>query len=432
VPLIAEIQARQIFDSRGNPTLEVDVFLADGSRGRARVPSGSSTGKHEAFELRDGDIRYHRGQGVLRANANVEQEIAPIVTGMDAGNQAAVDKAMLDLDATRDKRRLGANAILGVSLAVARAAAASAHLQLYRYLGGAAARQLPVPMINILSGRNHGSGNLDLQDFMLIPLRARRFSDAIECAVAVSQAMKDVLQARGVYHAGVAEEGGYAPELESNEAGFEVMVEAIERAGFAPGKDAAIAIDAAASHFWNGRRYVLSADGVELATEQLIARLEDWASRYPIVSIEDALDEEDWEGWRVLTERLGGRCQLVGDDLFTTSADLLQRGIEEDVANSILIKMNQAGTLTETLGAIGVAGQSGYNVIISARSGETEDDSIADLAVATSASQIKIGSVTCSERMVKYNRLLRIEQELGKSAVYRGAEVYSNAVVRMS
>ncbi len=423
--VIANVRALQILDSRGNPTLEVDVFLADGSHGRARVPSGASTGKREAVELRDGDVRCYSGRGVRGAAGNIEQEIESAVAGMDARSQSAVDRVLIELDGTDDKRRLGANAILGVSLAVARAGAASARLPLYRYLGGTAARALPLPMVNILSGRNHG-GQLDLQDFMMVPLRARRYSEALHDAVAVSRTMKDVLRERGAYRPGVAEEGGYAAALESNEAGFEVMVQAFERAGLEPGKDAAIAIDVAASRLWNGRRYVFALDGAELTTGELLEQLEGWLSRYPVVSIEDALDEEDWDGWRALTERLGSRCQLVGDDLFVTSSEVLERGIEEGAANAVLIKMNQVGTLMETLESVELARQAGYGWIISARSGETEDDSIADLAVAVGASQIKIGSVTCSERLVKYNRLLRIEEQLGSAAVFRGAEVFGS------
>ena len=420
---IAHMRGREVLDSRGNPTVEVDVFLDDGAVGRGSVPSGASTGKAEALELRDGDPRRYHGGGVLKAIEHVEHLMAPVLRGMEAFDQGAIDARLCALDGTPNKRRLGANAILGVSLAVARAAAASAGLPLYKHLGGASAATLPVPMVNILSGRTHG-GNMDFQDFMVIPLRARRYSDALEDVLAVYRAMKDVLKARGAYQAGVAEEGGYAAKLESNEAGFEVMVEAMERAGLRPGKDAAISLDVAASHFWQGSRYVLDAERQELSAAELVSRLEAWAGKYPLLCIEDGLAEEDWDGWQALTERLGTRCQLVGDDLFVTNPARVKKGIDLGIANAVLVKMNQIGTLSETLKVVELAKQAGYRTVISARSGETEDDFIADLAVATEAGQIKIGSVTCSERLVKYNRLLRIEQELGRDAEYRGASIF--------
>src|SRR5579863_6512086 len=420
---IAAIRAREVLDSRGNPTLEVEVALEDGARARAIVPSGASTGKAEAIELRDGDARRYLGRGVQEAVISVERQLAPPLRGVDAAEQARVDHLLVQLDGTPNKARLGANAVLGVSLAVARAAAASAHLPLYRYLGGSAA-ELPVPMVNILSGGLHGGGNVDFQDFMVIPLRARRYSEALEDGVAVYRAMKNVLVQRGVFTAGVADEGGYAPLLESNESGFELMVEAFERAGLQPGEDAAIAVDVAASQFLEGRHYNLSAEGVELKPEELVERLEAWAGRYPILSIEDGLGEDDWNGWKLLSERLGTRCQLVGDDLFVTSAARLEKGIRSGAANAVLVKMNQVGTITETLEVVRLAKQHGYRTVVSARSGETEDSSIADLAVATSASQIKIGAITRSERLAKYNRLLRIEEELGARAEYRGAEIF--------
>lgn len=423
---IAAIHAREVLDSRGDPTLEVEVFLDDGARGRALVPSGASTGKAEARELRDGDGKRYLGRGVRDAAGNVQADIAEELRGVDAADQARVDDLLIRLDGTRDKRHLGANATLGASLAVARAAAASAGTALYRYLGGSSAVELPVPMINILSGGLHGGGNLDFQDFMLIPLRARRYSDALQDAAAVYRAMKEVLRKREVFSAGVADEGGYAPALDSNEAGFELMVEAIERAGLKPGQDAAIAVDVAASHFLDGRSYNLSAEDTELKSEELVERLEGWSRRYPILSIEDGLGEEDWSGWKALTERLGSRCQLVGDDLFVTNTERLEKGIQSGVANAVLVKMNQAGTLTETLDVVRLAKLHGYRTVVSARSGETEDDSIADLAVATAASQIKIGSITRSERLAKYNRLLRIEERLGGRAEYRGAEVFAD------
>lgn len=426
VAKIRLIRSREVLDSRGNPTVEVDVVLEDGARGRALVPSGASTGKAEALELRDGDFRRYLGRGVQKAVANIELDIAPALRGVEALDQAAVDELLIALDRTENKRRLGANAILGVSLAVARAAAASSRLPLYRYLGGIAAAELPVPMVNVLSGGIHGGGNIDFQDFMCIPLRARSYSEATKDAAAIYRAMKEVLKSRGVYRAGVADEGGYAPSLESNEAGFALMVEAFERAGFRPGKDAAIAVDVAASHFWQGDRYSFSAENLQLESAEMVARLENWAGRYPVLSMEDGLGEEDWSGWEVLTERLGEKCQLIGDDLFVTNLARLERGIRAGVANAVLVKMNQVGTLTETLQVVEFARRHGYRTVISARSGETEDDSIADLAVATGASQIKVGALTRSERLAKYNRLLRIEAELGPRAEYRGAEVYAD------
>lgn len=421
---IVQARAREVLDSRGNPTVEVDVYLEDGARGRAIVPSGASTGKHEALELRDGDPPRYQGRGVRNAVAIVVDEIGPALRGMEAFDQGAVDERLKALDGTENKSRLGANAILGVSLAVARAAAASSGLPLYRYLGGSGATELPVPLVNILSGGVHGGGNIDFQDFQVIPLRARSYAQALEDAAAIYRAMKDVLKATGCDCAGVADEGGYAPSLDSNERGFELMVEAFGRAGFRPGEDAAIAVDVAASQFYRDRRYHLSTEQLALEPEELVARLEDCVRRYPVLSIEDGLAEEDWSGWKLLTERLGTRCQLIGDDLFVTHLDRLRKGIDSGVANAVLVKMNQVGTLTETLDFVEVARRHGYRTVISARSGETEDDSIADLAVATSASQIKIGAVTRSERLAKYNRLLRIEEELGERARYRGIVVY--------
>lgn len=421
---IHRIRARQILDSRGNPTLEVEVYLEDGAHGRAAVPSGASTGTGEAVEARDGDRTRYSGRGVSHAVENVEQAIAPEVIGMDARRQHALDEKLIALDGTENKRRLGGNAVLGVSLAVAKAAAASAELPLYRYIGGIHAAELPVPMVNILSGGLHGGSNLDFQDYLVIPLRATRYSDALHDVTATFRAMKETLRSRGVLAPGVADEGGYAPRLESNEAGFELMVEAIERAGLRPGKDAAIAVDVAASQLGGPAGYNLNTEGVTLSSSDLVAKIERWVGQYPILSIEDGLGEEDWAGWSELTSRLSPRCQLIGDDLFVTRLDRLQKGIEKGVANSILIKMNQVGTVTETLAVLGLARRNGYRAVISARSGETEDDSIADLAVATGAGQIKIGSVTRSERLAKYNRLARIEQALAERAAYRGAAVF--------
>ncbi len=421
---INTIQAREILDSRGNPTIEVDVFLNDGSRGRGIVPSGASTGKAEALELRDGDPKRYHGRGVLKAIANVAQVIAPAVRGMEAGDQEALDFKLRELDGTENKSRLGANALVGVSLAVARAAAASAGVPLYRYLGGEEAVELPVPMVNIASGGLHGGGNIDFQDFQVIPLRARRYSQALHDVVLIYRAMKDVLKARGVYSAGVADEGGYAPRLPSNEAGFEVMVEAIERAGFAPGKDAAIAVDVAPSHFYRNGRYQLSTEREEWSSADLVDRLAGWAARYPILSIEDGVAEDDYEGWKLLTERLGKRCQLIGDDVFVTDLRRLAEGIREGIANAVLVKMNQIGTISETMEVIRLAQRSGYRTVVSARSGETEDDSMSDLAVGTRAGQLKVGAITRSERLAKYNRLLRIEEQLGDRVVYRGAGAF--------
>ncbi|HEX5410638.1 MAG TPA: phosphopyruvate hydratase [Terriglobia bacterium] len=419
------IHAREILDSRGNPTVEVEVALEDGSTGIAMVPSGASTGTQEAAELRDGERNRYEGRGVSRAVKNVEWEIPQVLAGLEASDQTLIDDTLIKLDATANKRRLGANAVLGVSMAVARAAANSARLPLYRYLGGAAANELPVPMVNIMSGGLHGGGNIDFQDFMMIPLRAKTYSAALADVNAVYRAAREVLKERGVYRAGVADEGGYAPALESNESGFSIMVEAIKRAGLEPGSDAAIAVDVAASHFYERGMYRLQVSDEELDADDLVERLANCVERYPIVSIEDGLDEEDWEGWKRLTDRLGGRCQLIGDDLFVTHPDRLERGIEEGIANAVLVKINQIGTLTETLDVVSLARRNGYQPVISARSGETEDSFIADLAVATGASLIKVGAITRSERLAKYNRLIRIEEELGSHSLYRGAEVFA-------
>jgi enolase len=421
---ISNIRAREILDSRGNPTVEVDILLDDGARGRSMVPSGASTGKAEALELRDGDPKRYQGRGVLKAIENVVRVIAPVVEGMEVGSQEAFDRRLCELDGTENKSRLGANAVLGVSLAVARAAAASGRVPLYRYLGGQEAVELPVPMVNIASGGLHGGGNIDFQDFQVIPLRAERYSEALHDVVVIYRAMKDVLKARGVYSPGVADEGGYAPRLASNEAGFEVMVEAIERAGFQPGRDAAIAVDVAASHFYQHGRYQLSTEREEWSSKDLVERLASWAARYPILSIEDGVAEDDEAGWKLLTERLGKRCQLIGDDLFATNPRRLAEGIRHGIANAVLVKMNQIGTLSETLEVIRLAQRAGYRTVVSARSGETEDDSMSDLAVGTGAGQLKVGAITRSERLAKYNRLLRIEEWLGDRAVYRGAEIF--------
>lgn len=424
MPNIFSVQARQILDSRGNPTVEVDVWLDDGARGRALVPSGASTGKAEAIELRDDDPQHYQGRGVLHAVDNAQQTLSRFVRGLNAYDQVRVDQRLIEADGTGDKSRLGANAMLGVSLAVARAASRSAGLPLYRYLGGTRAATLPVPLVNILSGGLHTDGKLDFQDYQMIPLRARSFAEAMSDAVAVYRAMKEVLQSKGFFVPGVADEGGYAPHLPANEAGFEMMTQAFERAGLTPGRDAAIAVDVAATHFQEGRYYRLGAEKTRLSASEMVDRLERWRSQYPILSVEDGLAEEDWKGWEDLSARLNCRCQLVGDDLFVTNFKRLRRGIKAGIANAVLIKMNQAGTLTETLETLELARSHGYRSVVSARSGETEDDFMADLAVATGAGQIKIGAIARSERLAKYNRLLRIEESLGPRAHYPGASVF--------
>ena len=416
---ISHIRAREVLDSRGNPTLEIELFLDDGAFGRAIVPAGASKGKAEAKELRDGDPKRYFGRGMLKAIANVEQQISPALRGVSAMDQTMVDRRLIALDGTADKGRLGANVLLGVSIATARAAAASARLPLYRYLGGFAAAVLPVPMVNIMSGGVHGGGNIDFQDYQVIPLRASRFSEGLADVAAIYRAAKDTLKSHGVYRPGVADEGGYAPELETNEQGFEFLVEAIERAGLKPGGQAAIAVDVASSHFYSNRRYHMVREGVETDSEGMVKRLADACARYPIVSIEDGLAEDDWNGWELLTKQLGSRVQLIGDDLFATNPARLRQGIEAGAANAVLVKMNQIGTLTETLEVIELAKRHGYRSVVSARSGETEDDTMADLAVASGAGQIKVGAVARSERLAKYNRLLRIEEELGDRAAYK-------------
>ncbi|QIA27996.1 phosphopyruvate hydratase [Thermaerobacter sp. PB12/4term] len=418
--LIAGVEARQILDSRGNPTVEVDVWLEDGAFGRAAVPSGASTGTFEAVELRDGGEAYG-GKGVLKAVENVVEVIAPEVVGMDALDQAAIDRTLVELDGTPNKGRLGANAILGVSLAVARAAASSVGLPLYRYLGGVNARLLPVPLMNILNGGRHADNNVDVQEFMVVPAGAPTFGDALRMGAEIFHALHRVLSERGLA-TGVGDEGGFAPDLQSNEAALDVLMEAIQRAGYRPGEDVALAIDAAASEWYRPEEgvYVLEGQGQRLDADELIAMYARWLERYPLVSLEDGLAEEDWEGWRRLTAQLGGRLQLVGDDLFVTNVERVQRGIAAGAANAVLVKVNQIGTLTETLLTMDTAARAGYRNIISHRSGETEDVTIADLAVATRAGQIKTGAPSRSERVAKYNQLLRIEEQLGESAQYAG------------
>jgi enolase len=419
---IVSIHAREILDSRGNPTVEADVVLADGVRGRAAVPSGASTGEHEAVELRDGDKEHYLGKGVLQAVENVESVIAPELSGMDASNQKLIDATMMALDGTENKGNLGANAILAVSMACARASAEALGLPLYRYLGGVNACILPTPMMNILNGGAHADNNVDFQEFMVMPVGAETFADALRWGTEVFHTLKSVLKKKG-YNTAVGDEGGFAPSLKSNVEAIELILEAIELAGFNAGQDIAIALDPAASEFYNkqlGKYVFKKSDKSEKTSEQMAEFYENWVRQYPIVSLEDGLDENDWAGWRVLTEKLGDKIQLVGDDIFVTNTKKLQQGIEQGVANSILIKVNQIGTVSETLDAIELARRNGYTSIISHRSGETEDTFIADLAVATGAGQIKTGSASRTDRIAKYNQLLRIEEELGQTAEFLG------------
>jgi len=417
---IINIVAREILDSRGNPTVEVDVLLDSGAQGRAMVPSGASTGSREALELRDTRKKRYLGRGVLKAVKNVNETIAPRLLGFEAAEQGLIDQVMLDLDGTANKKKLGANAILGVSLAIARAMAMELELPLYRYIGGVNARVLPVPMMNILNGGAHADNNVDIQEFMIMPAGARSFAEGLRMGTETYHALKKVLKKRGLQTA-VGDEGGFAPDLQSNEEAMEVILEAIDSAGYRSGKDIFIAIDAAASEFYlrGKKQYQLSADGnTTRNSEQMIALYTDWVKKYPLVSIEDGLDESDWKGWKKLTRKLGNTVQLVGDDIFVTNTAILARGIEKNVANSILIKLNQIGTLTETIDAVAMATRAGYRVVISHRSGETEDTTIADLAVALNSGQIKTGAPCRSDRVAKYNQLLRIEEELGTTAHY--------------
>jgi enolase len=422
---IERIHARQILDSRGNPTVEVEVGLRSGAHGRAAVPSGASTGEFEATELRDGGEMWG-GKGVTRAVQNVDGEIAAALTGMDATDQEELDRALVELDGTPNKSRLGANAILGVSLATAHAQAAEEGLALWRYLGGPDAAVLPVPMMNVLNGGAHADNKVDFQEFMIVPCGARTFSECLRMGVEVFHALKGTLHERGLATA-VGDEGGFAPDLSSNEEALEMLVAGIHAAGYRPGDDVAIAVDPATSELYHGGAYVLEHEGRTLSAAELTDYWADLAARYPIVSIEDGMDEEDWDGWRVLTERLGARVQLVGDDIFVTNTERLRRGIDTGVANSILIKVNQIGTLTETLHAITMARQAGYTAVISHRSGETEDVTIADLAVATGCGQIKTGAPSRSDRVAKYNQLLRIEEQLGADAQFPGRAAFRGA-----
>jgi enolase len=416
---IKAIHGREILDSRGNPTVEVDVILASGAKGSAAVPSGASTGTREAVELRDGDPKRYLGKGVLKAVAGVNGELREALLGMDANDLAAIDRKMIELDGTDNKGRLGANALLGVSLAVARAAANEAGVPLYRHLNPNGPYELPVPMMNILNGGSHADNSVDLQEFMVMPLGAPNFKEALRYGAEIFHALKKVLSQRGLSTA-VGDEGGFAPNLSSNEAALEVVMEAIDKAGYKAGEDIYLALDAASSEFYQDGRYVLESEGKSFSSSEFADWLADLAARYPIISIEDGMDESDWEGWAELTKKIGAKVQVVGDDLFVTNTTILQRGIKEGIANSILIKFNQIGTLTETLEAIKMADDAGYTAVISHRSGETEDTTIADLAVATTATQIKTGSLSRSDRVAKYNRLLVIEEELGDKARYAG------------
>ena len=423
---IIKIVGREILDSRGNPTVEADVWLADGSMGRAAVPSGASTGEHEAVELRDGDAKRYLGKGTTKAVSNINSKIAKALMGLDATRQSEVDAAMLKADGTKNKAKLGANAILAVSMAVARAAAQSQMTPLYRYLGGVNACVLPVPMMNIINGGAHADNSVDLQEFMIAPHGASKFSDALRMGVEVFHHLKAVLKKKG-YSTAVGDEGGFAPNLKSNEEALEVILEAIEKAGYKAGKQVSLALDCAASEFYDKakKKYVFKkSDKSERTADQMVDFWANWVKQYPILSIEDGCQEDDWAGWKTLTEKLGGKCQLVGDDLFVTNTERLKRGIDQGIANSILVKVNQIGSLTETLDAMSMAATAGYTSMVSHRSGETEDAFIADLAVATGAGQIKTGSASRTDRIAKYNQLLRIEEELGSFARFAGRAAF--------
>ncbi|MGI6575957.1 MAG: phosphopyruvate hydratase [bacterium] len=422
---IVDVWGREILDSRGNPTVEVDVYLEDGSSGRAAVPSGASTGAYEAVELRDGDRKRFLGKGVLQAVANVRDIIAPEIVGLDALDQVGIDELLIKLDGTENKGKLGANAILGVSLAVAKAAACALDLPLYRYIGGVGARVMPVPMMNILNGGKHADNNVDIQEFMIMPVGASSFAQAFRMGAEVFHNLKQVLKAKR-YNTAVGDEGGFAPNLDSNEEALAVIVTAIEAAGYQPGADVAIALDAAASELFQEGKYVLAAEGVAYSAAEMVKYYSNLVAKYPIISIEDGLAEDDWEGWQELTAALGKKVQIVGDDLFVTNTTRLAKGIEMGVANSILIKVNQIGTLTETLAAIQMAERAGYTAVVSHRSGETEDTTIADLVVATNSGQIKTGAPSRTDRVAKYNQLLRIEEQLDITSMYKGRGVFYN------
>ena len=431
MPIIKEVYAREVIDSRGNPTVEVEIYTESDGFGRAIVPSGASTGEHEAVELRDGDKKRYNGKGVLKAVSNVNDIIGPEIIGMNVFDQVAIDKFMIELDGTDNKGKLGANAILGVSLAVAKAASDLCGLSLYNYLGGFNAKELPTPMMNILNGGAHADWCTDIQEFMIMPVGAKTFKEAIRMGAEVFHTLKNVLKERN-YNTAVGDEGGYAPKLQSNEEAFELIIEAVEKAGYTPGKDIRIAIDVASSEFYNEKtkKYELKSEGKELTKEEMVDYYEYLCNKYPIISIEDGLDENDWEGFKLLTEKLGKTVQLVGDDLFVTNTKRLKDGIEKKVANAILIKVNQIGTLTETFEAVQMAQKAGYAAVISHRSGETEDTTIADIAVSLNAGQIKTGSMSRTDRIAKYNQLLRIEDELGQTAVYNGLKSFYNIDVK--
>lgn len=416
---IVKVVGRQILDSRGNPTVEVDVITSCGVKGRAAVPSGASTGVHEAVELRDNDKSVYLGKGVLKAVQNVNETIAKALIGKSVFNQKEIDTLLCELDGTENKSNLGANAILGVSLAVARAASAVVNLPLYQYIGGVGAVTMPVPMMNILNGGSHADNLIDIQEFMVMPLGASSFSEGLRWGTEIFHHLKEVLKSRGL-STNVGDEGGFAPNLGSNEEAIELVIEAISKAGFTPGKDVYIALDAASSEFYKNGKYIFESTGESRSSAEMVQFWKEWSEKYPIISIEDGLDEDDWAGWKLLTEAIGDKIQLVGDDLFVTNSKRLQRGITENTANSILVKVNQIGTLTETIEAVQMATRNGYTSVMSHRSGETEDNTIADLAVALNCGQIKTGSASRSDRMSKYNQLLRIEEELGKAAVYPG------------
>lgn len=421
---ISNIWAREILDSRGNPTIEVEVVLENGVMGRAAVPSGASTGEREALELRDGDPSRYKGKGVLKAVENVTATLAEELEGFDALDQVGIDQKMLELDGTPTKSKLGANAILGVSLAVAKAAAASLGLPLYRYLGGVNAKVLPVPMMNVLNGGKHADNNVDIQEFMIVPVNAISFAEALRMGAEVFHTLKSVLHKKG-YTTSVGDEGGFAPNLRSNEEAVEIILESIEKANYKPGEDVYVALDPASSEFYENGKYIFrKSDGSVRSSEEMVKFYESWIKQYPIISLEDGLAQNDWEGWKILTEELGERVQLVGDDIFVTNTEIFARGIEQGIANSILVKLNQIGTVTETLDCIEMAKRAGYTAVVSHRSGETEDTTIADLAVATNVGQIKTGSVSRTDRIAKYNQLLRIEEELDTDAVFAGISAF--------
>ncbi len=428
MPFISDIYAREVLDSRGNPTVEVEVYTESGAFGRAMVPSGASTGEHEAVELRDGDKKRYLGKGVLTAVHNVNEILAPELVGIDVTNQVGIDRLMIELDGTKNKSKLGANAILGVSMAVARAASDFLGVELYQYLGGFNTKQLPVPMMNIINGGSHADNNVDFQEFMIMPVGAKTFKEGLRMGAEVFHNLKSVLKSKG-YNTSVGDEGGFAPNLGSNEEALQVIIEAIKKAGYVPGKDVYLAMDTASSEFYNKetKKYILAGEGgKEFTSEELSDFYAELVEKYPIISLEDGLDENDWEGWAYLSKKLGNKIQLMGDDLFVTNTEKLSKGIELGIANSILIKVNQIGTLTETFDAIEMAKRAGYTAVISHRSGETEDTIIADIAVATNAGQIKTGSASRTDRIAKYNQLLRIEDQLAETAQYLGLKTFYN------